>query len=129
MYSMIFTHTILKTFFLFCSVHAAFIKNAGLPSCRNCVHYNPPFHSDYSSELSRCKYFGTKSIQTDEINYDFASHCRRDEEQCGLEGKYFEEEKNVELKIFLHGFMKNLPINMCFFVLCVNAYLQGMNMK
>lgn len=120
---------ILKTFFLFCGIHAAIIKNANLPSCRNCVHYTPPNYSEYSSDLSRCKYFGTKCIQTDEINYDFASHCRRDEEKCGLEGKYFEEEKNVELKIFTHSFTKNLPLNMCFFILFINAYVQILNNK
>ena len=35
--------------------------------------------------------------------------CRNNENKCGNEGKYFELEKFVEFKIFMHQLIKNLP--------------------
>ena len=34
--------------------------------------------------------------------------CRTNENKCGNEGKYFEE-KNVELKIFIHQIISRIP--------------------
>ena len=34
---------------------------------------------------------------------------RSNENKCGKEGKYFELEKNVELKIVMHQIIYNLP--------------------
>ena len=86
------------------------IKNINVPSCRNCVHYQPPYYSDYSSSVSKCNKFGTKDVITDKIAYtDYADTSRRNEDKCGNEGKYFEPEKNVEFKIFIHQIVCNLP--------------------
>jgi hypothetical protein len=51
--------------------------------------------------------------------------CRRrdDKNKCGFDGKYFEQDVNVEYKILLHTFVKNLPLNLCFFVLFINVYI------
>ena len=46
--------------------------------------------------------FGEKNIITNEIKYDYVDLCRQSESQCGKEGKYFEEEPNIELKIMKH---------------------------
>jgi hypothetical protein len=48
-------------------------------------------------------------VITDELVYDFAVMSRTNENKCGNEGKYFESEKNVEFKIFMHQIIKNLP--------------------
>ena len=85
------------------------IKNIELPSCRNCIYYKPYSLGDYTSDLSNSKKFGTKNILTDKITYDYADLCRRDEDKCGKEGKYFEEEKNVDLKILNHKIVQNIP--------------------
>jgi hypothetical protein len=120
----------LKTFlFISSSIHGAIIKNANTPSCRNCIHYNPSVYFDYSSDLNRCKYFGTKNIITNEIHYEFASLCRDDEDKCGLSGKYFEQEVNVAFKIAMHSVMKNSPFSVIFFILLVNAYIRLLNDK
>lgn len=120
----------LKTFFfIFSSIHGAIIKNANIPSCKNCIHYNPSIYFDYSSDLNSCKYFGTKNILTDEIHYEFASMCRDDESKCGLAGKYFEKEVNVEFKMAMHTVMKNLPFNLIFLILLINAYIRLLNDK
>jgi hypothetical protein len=78
------------------------IKNINIPSCKNCVYYKPNiFDSDYTSSFSKCTKFGEKNIVTDVVQYNFADSCRNDEARCGYEGKYFEEEKNINRKILI----------------------------
>jgi hypothetical protein len=85
------------------------IKNINLPSCRNCMYYKPSTHNDFSSSLNRCEKFGTKDIISDEIDYDFASYCRNDEDKCGKDGKFFEIEPNLPAKMMTHSIAKNWP--------------------
>lgn len=84
------------------------IKN--INSCRNCVYYKPySFSGDYTSKLSNCQKFGSKDIITDKISYDYADLCRKDETKCGEQGKYFEKESNVELKILIYKMITYIP--------------------
>jgi hypothetical protein len=86
------------------------IKNINVPSCRNCVHFKPPYYGEFTSSLSKCNKFGTKDLLTDKIVYtDFADMSRSNENKCGNEGKYFEPEKNVGFKILMHEIIRNLP--------------------
>jgi hypothetical protein len=86
------------------------IKNINVPSCRNCVHFKPPYYGEFTSSLSKCDKFGNKDIITDKISYnDFADMSRQDGKKCGNEGKYFELEKNLQFKIFMHQIIHNLP--------------------
>ena len=39
---------------------------------------------------------------------DFVKICRIDETKCGIKGKYFKEEKNIDFKIWKHS-ISNLP--------------------
>ena len=81
------------------------IKNSNIPSC---VHFKPYYSSDFTSSLSKCGRFGTKDI-TDKISYnEYADMSRSNEDKCGIEGK-FEQEKNIELKIFIHQIVSGLP--------------------
>ena len=73
------------------------IKNIDIPSCKNCIHFEPSRYNIDST--SRCNKFGEKNIITDEINKDFADSCRKNEEKCGLEGKCFERETDINLRI------------------------------
>ena len=87
------------------------IRNANIPSCKNCIYFNPKYtNNDFTSSLTRCTKFGDKNILTDEITYDFADSCRNDETKCGKEGKYFEQEKNINLKILKHKIISNIPL-------------------
>jgi len=88
---------------------ATIIKNSNLPSCRNCIHFKPEYYNELDSTLNKCTKFGEKDIITNEIKYDFVDYTRKDKDKCGLEGKYFEQEPNIELKIFKHYLKKNLP--------------------
>ena len=93
-----------------CKESNAIIKNINTPSCKNCIYYQPCVTSDdFTSSLNKCKKFGSKDIITDEIKYDFADFCRKDENKCGIEGKYFIEEKNLNLKILKHKLVSSLP--------------------
>lgn len=78
------------------------IKNIDVPACRNCVYYKPNTYGGFTSSLNRCEKFGTKDIVTDEIHYDFADLCRKDETKCGKEGKYFVIEENLPAKQIRH---------------------------
>lgn len=78
------------------------IKNMNIPSCRNCIYYKPTLLNDFTSPLNKCEKFGEKNIITDEITYCFADLCRKDDSLCGKEGKYFEEDKDIDKKILNH---------------------------
>ena len=87
------------------------IRNTNLPSCKNCIYYKPDVYGDeFSSKYSKCEKFGEKNIITDEIKYDYVDDCRSCESKCGLEGKYFEEEKDIDLKRLNHYLRSKLPI-------------------
>jgi hypothetical protein len=86
------------------------IKDVNYPSCRNCVYYKPsPFTSDYGSSISKCEKIGVKNVITGKIIYNYVDSCRNDELKCGKEGKYFVEERNLNLKIFTHVFISSIP--------------------
>jgi hypothetical protein len=80
------------------------IQNIDLPSCKNCIYFDPQSHSDFTSTLSKCNKFGHKNIISDEITYDYASSCRNDENKCGEKGVFFVNEPNIKFKIFKHLF-------------------------
>lgn len=84
-------------FLLFMCAPNKIIRNANVPSCKNCIYYKP-YNGDFSSPLSRCKKFGEKNIITDEIKNDFADLCRKNDEKCGFGGKYFYQEPNMNIK-------------------------------
>ena len=84
------------------------ITNVNIPSCKNCKYYNPSHYNDFTS-LNKCNKFGEKNIITDEITYNYADTCRNDESKCGKDGKYFEKESNVNLKIIKYKIINDLP--------------------
>jgi len=92
------------------NINNKIIKNIDIPSCKNCVYFKPSyFDKDFSSSLTKCHKFGTKNIINDEINYDYADSCRNDNNKCGIEGKFFEKENNINLKILIHKLISSLP--------------------
>jgi hypothetical protein len=102
------------------------IKNAHIPGCRNCKYYKPyTSDSEFASTLSRCEKFGEKNIVTNEIKYSFADSCRSDESKCGLEGKYFEEEPNLSLKVAIHYLKYYMPTG---FILILTTLIIGVSM-
>ena len=105
----------MKLSYLLCYLHLVnsekIIKNINIPSCRNCIHYKPDmYHNDFTSPYVRCEKFGVKDIITDKISYKFADYARNDDALCGKEGKYFEEEKNIDIKVLKHSIFK--PFNL-----------------
>ena len=44
---------------------------------------------------------------------------RNNENKCGIEGKYFEQGENIEMKIILHNIINNNPYNTFYFVFLV----------
>lgn len=97
------------------------IKNINLPACRNCIYFKPNSFSDFTY-YGKCEKFGTKNMVTDEISYNYADSNRHDENICGKEGKYFEEEKNINLKIFKHQILNNWFLYLSSLILSINFY-------
>ena len=93
------------------------IKNLHIPSCKNCIHYKPKCNIYFTSFDNECTKFGTKDIISDKIIYYSPDICRNDNLKCGEEGKYFEKEPNLNLKMFKHFCVYNIPfvtyISMC----------------
>jgi len=88
--------------------HHAIIFNNNIPSCRDCQFYEPNWQrNDFTSSLNKCKKFGSKNIITNKITYDYADICRREEFKCGLVGKYFIQEENIQQKIWMHALVSN----------------------
>lgn len=100
------------------------IKNINFPSCRDCVHFTPSLYdTDFGSLSSKCKKFGDKNIITSKITYNYANSCRYDKSKCGEEGKYFELEKNINLKILLHKSISNIPNNLLTITVLLSIYI------
>ena len=101
------------------------IQNINLPSCKNCIFYKPDnFNSDFTSTYNKCEKFGKKDIITDKITYNYADSCRTNENMCGNEGKYFEEEKNIKLKIAKHKIITNLPFSLPIILMAINLFIK-----
>ena len=100
------------------------IRNINFPSCRDCVHFTPSLYdTDFISLSSKCKKFGDKNIINNKITYDYANSCRYDNSKCGEEGKYFELEKNINLKILLHKSISNIPNNILTITILLSFYV------
>jgi len=100
------------------------IRNGNIPSCRNCKFYKPPYYSsEFTSTISKCEKTGVKDIYTDNIIYDYADISRKDEKLCCFKGRYFEEEKYVNLKVFKYELIKNIPY-FAIFTLLITLFIK-----
>jgi hypothetical protein len=101
------------------------IKNNHIPACKNCKFFTPMQYNDFDSDMNRCEKFGEKDIITGKIEYDFVSSCRKDEDKCGLDGKLFEEEVNLDIKKIKHTLQHHSGIVYLGFLIL--SYLSFMN--
>ena len=99
------------------------IRNIDVPSCRNCRYYKPNTYNDFASTLNKCEKFGMKDIITDDIHYDYADLCRRDEDKCGRVGKFFTIEENLPAKMITHFMVRNLPYALAILVTVGSVYI------
>jgi len=101
------------TFLFFVIANAdRIIKNIHLPSCKNCIYYQPKYLNSEFSSMNKCEKFGEKDIVNGMINYEYANSCRKNESKCGKEGKYYEEDTNFimkRLKIVKNILIENAP--------------------
>lgn len=86
------------------------IKNINIPACKNCFNFKPTELDGLFVKNDICNKFGSKDIITNKIKYDYAYYCRKNELKCGEEGKYFQQEKYVKLKILKYKIIGILPI-------------------
>ena len=120
-----------KLYLLFCLIKTndKIIKNLNTSSCKNCIYFQP-YRGEFDSDLSyisKCEKFGKKNIINDKITYEYADMCRMDESKCGIEGKYFVEEKNINLKIIKYKLLYNYHIYL-FYIFFYLYGIYGINM-
>ena len=102
------------------------ITHINIPACRNCIYYKPNsdmFNNDFTGPNSCCEKFGVKDIITDKIMYNTADWCRRHDNLCGTDGKYFEKEPNIDNKIMVHKISSTLSMG---FIPIISGIVIGM---
>ena len=99
------------------------IKNINVPVCRNCIHHIPNKSYDYITPFSKCSKFGEKDIISGDIINNRVERCRTNENMCGEEGKYFEEDLDVEKKIFDFNVRKTFKDNYVYLYFPVLFYI------
>jgi len=71
-----------------------FIKDKDLPICKDCKHfilYKPEdVQNIFTYRLGHCALFGRKDYVSGYISYEYADHCRINNEQCSMEGLLYE---------------------------------------
>jgi hypothetical protein len=86
------------------------INKSEYPLCKNCIYYKPTnYNTDFTSFSNKCTKFGEQNIVTGEINYNSADYIRNSQDKCGIEGKFYEEEPNINGKIIKHFIISHLP--------------------
>lgn len=96
---------------LLCFMTKPSIKNYEYPNCVNCKFYKAEYFSPYNSDTNKCLMFGEKNINDGTIKYEFAELCRMDENKCGIKGKLYVYEYNMD-KRTSHFLVYNLPFFM-----------------
>jgi len=103
---------------LFTSIkNIKYIKNYDKPNCINCKHYITETYNDFNSKNNKCCIFGTKDVNSGDITNEYVSECRKDEEKCGIDGKYFEKQNNIYFKKLKHNIRNNFIYYFCFITL------------
>ena len=99
------------------------INNIDKPACNTCKFYKPEKYSSFDSINSKCSFYGNKNLHTGEIEYSYATECRKNETLCGQEGKLYEEKKLINIVKLGHHFTsyKNFYILFifCFIIMSI----------
>ena len=82
------------------------IKNIEKPSCNTCKFYNPESFTNFDSTSSKCLLYGNKNLHDGNIEYLYATECRKNESACGEEGKLYEPDKFIVVKKMSHNFSR-----------------------
>jgi len=69
------------------------IKRFNYPECRKCKYFKPAkdqFKNETEQiKYGRCTYFGEKDLVSGELEFKYASTCRRYAGDCGEYAKYY----------------------------------------
>ena len=99
------------------------INNINKPACVTCKYYKPEQYSNFDSIYSKCSLYGNKNLHTGEIEYSYATECRKNETICGQEGKQYEEKKFIYIVKLLHHFSNYSIISSVCILYIVVVYL------
>ncbi len=79
------------------------VKNHDFPACVNCLYFkeivnNAPYaysHSEKNIDFFKCQKFASKNLVSGNIEYEFASKCRNNENLCKNEGIFFTPKRDA----------------------------------
>lgn len=97
------------------------INNIDKPACNSCKFYKPEKYSSFDSTNSKCTFYGTKNLHTGEIDYSYATDCRKNETLCGQEGKLYKEEELINIVKLRHHFTSNVNLYILYVLLIFYA--------
>jgi hypothetical protein len=84
---------------LFTILHSQ--KGTRTPSCASCAFYQPSTSDgEFESISGQCTKFQI---------HDYAESFRLNESRCGAEGRFFQEERNLPLKVIQHKIVTTMP--------------------
>jgi len=99
------------------------IKHNQYPLCKNCIYYKPNnYNMDFISNGNHCEKFGEQNVVTGIITYDSADYLRKSPDKCGIEGKFYEEEPNINSKIARHFIISRFPYIFGFIAFSIYIY-------
>jgi len=94
------------------------VENFDKPSCNTCKFYNPEDYTSFDSTSSKCLVYGNKNLHTGNIEYLYATECRKNETKCGEEGKLYEPENLIQIKKMSHNLTKYKWLYLILFIYC-----------
>ena len=71
------------------------VQNMEKPVCQQCRYFRTSFLNDPT--FGKCAQFGKKNLVSGIITHEFAELCRKDPQQCGVNGTYFEKKPSFPL--------------------------------
>ena len=69
-------------------IHNTRVENVEKPVCQQCRYFRNSFLDD--PNFGKCTQFGKKNIVSGIIRHEYAELCRKNPQQCGVNGTYFE---------------------------------------
>ena len=99
-------------------------QKPNIPDCTKCIFYKPAVYLNrFTPSFNKCKKFGDKNPVSGEITYRYADECRGDESACGMEGKYFEDSKYINFRLFKYAIVSDVPNNVIISMILIYFYI------
>ena len=87
----------MQVIYLYMFLNSKFIKNSEYPVCKNCCYYQKDVKFPIDYKLAKCALFGEQDIITGTITNYYVDTVRKNNDQCGIKGKFFDKGPSIDL--------------------------------